>query len=126
MNRCKEGDVMDSKKLKKFLLYGTGSLLGIQAARMLTRAAAGNRIGWQNIVETNLRSAEGKMISRPMGSLKNFPGLDDLVFTFSQLHNMPTPLEEKIDTTVVIGKKAKKPFVISMPIMIAPMAYGEA
>lgn len=51
---------MDSKKLKKFLLYGTGSLLGIQAARMLTRAAAGNRIGWQNIVETNLRSAEGK------------------------------------------------------------------
>ena len=143
---------MDSKKLKKFLLYGTGSLLGIQAARMLARAlagksldrtikilmedlfdenlweliSAGNRIGWQNIVETNLRSAEGKMISRPMGSLKNFPGLDDLVFTFSQLHNMPTPLEEKIDTTVVIGKKAKKPFVISMPIMIAPMAYGEA
>ena len=143
---------MDSKKLKKFLLYGTGSLLGIQAARMLARAltgksldrtikilmedlfdenlweliSAGNRIGWQNIVETNLRSAEGKMITRPMGSPKKFPSLDDLVFTFSQLHNMPTPLEEKIDTTVVIGKKAKKPFVISMPIMIAPMAYGEA
>ncbi|NLZ39585.1 MAG: FMN-binding glutamate synthase family protein [Firmicutes bacterium] len=88
--------------------------------------SAGTRIGWQNVVETNLRSATGKAISRPMGSPKKFPSLDDLVFTFAQLYNMPTPLEEAIDTKVTIGKKAKKPFTVEIPILIAPMAYGEA
>ena len=145
---------MDSldKKFKKALLVGAGAAAGITLTRKFVRSvinrthdhalkilmedpydenlwelvSASTRIGLQNVLETNLRSAEGKAIARPMGSPKKFPSLDDLVFTFAQLYNMPTPLEEAIDTKVVIGKKAEKPFTVDIPIMIAPMAYGEA
>jgi len=143
---------VDRKKLKKAALIGAGTLLGIQTVRMLARGAvnrtsdhalkilmedpydenlwelisATSRIGLQNVVETNLRSAQGRMITRPMGSPKKFPSLDDIVFTFAQLYVMPTPLETKIDLSVMIGKQAGRPFTIDLPIMIAPMAYGEA
>ncbi len=39
---------------------------------------------------------------------------------------MPTPFEEDIDVKVTIGKKAKKPLEIDIPVLIAPMAYGIA
>ena len=140
------------EKVKRALLIGAGTAAGLTAAKLLTRGminkthdhilkilmedtydenmwelvSAATRLGLQNIIETNLRATEGKAIARPMGSPKKFPSLDDLVFTFAQLYRLPTPLEEKIDTSVVIGKQAKKPFTIDFPIMIAPMAYGEA
>ncbi|HZK23912.1 MAG TPA: FMN-binding glutamate synthase family protein, partial [Oscillospiraceae bacterium] len=143
---------MKQKKLKKALLIGAGAATGLTAAKLMVRGAinkthdhalkilmedkydenmwelisAATRIGLQNVLETNLRATEGKAIARPMGSPKKFPSLDDLVFTFAQMYIMPTPLEANIDTTVVIGKKAKKPFTVDFPIMIAPMAYGEA
>jgi methylamine---glutamate N-methyltransferase subunit C len=88
--------------------------------------SSASRIGLQTIVETNLRSQEGKVVERPMGSPKQFPNMDELMFNIPQLYTMPTPLEQTIDTRVTIGKKAKKPFVIDMPIMITAMAYGEA
>lgn len=139
-------------KLKKALLIATGAAAGVTLTRKLIRGtinqthdqalktlmedpydenmweliSASTRIGLQNVVETNLRASQGKAITRPMGSPKKFPSLDDLVFTFAQIYNMPTPLEEVIDTKVVIGKKAKRPFTVDIPIMIAPMAYGEA
>ncbi|MCR3921736.1 MAG: FMN-binding glutamate synthase family protein [Firmicutes bacterium] len=143
---------MERKKLKKALLLGAGVATGVTAARLMVRGvinrthdhtlktimedtydenmwelvSATTRIGLQNVVETNLRSTEGKVIGRPLGSPKIFPSMDDLVFTIAQLYIMPTPLEETVDTKVVIGKKAKKPFTVDIPIMIAPMAYGEA
>ncbi|NLY43421.1 MAG: FMN-binding glutamate synthase family protein [Clostridiaceae bacterium] len=85
-----------------------------------------SRIGIQETMETNLRATEGKAISRPMGSPKKFPSLNSLMFSIAQLYVMPTPFEEEIDVKVTIGKKAKKPLEIDMPIIIAPMAYGIA
>ncbi|EEG78824.1 FMN-binding glutamate synthase family protein [Dethiobacter alkaliphilus] len=143
---------MYGKKLKKAALVGTGLLGGSVAATILGRGAvnrvhdaslkvlmndlydeniwelvsAATRLGLQNVVETNLRSSEGKVIERPMGSPKKFPGLEDLLFTISQMYNLPIPLEQTTDSSVTIGKKSEKPFTISMPIMIAPMAYGVA
>jgi glutamate synthase domain-containing protein 2 len=84
------------------------------------------RIGVQTVIETNLRSAEGKSIERPLGTPKKFPSLDDLIFSIAQLHVMPTDLQTRVDLHVTIGKKAKKPFQVDMPIIIAPMAYGVA
>ena len=143
---------MGKIKLRKAVLTGVGALTGTVAAGLLARGvvnrthdsalkilmddtydenmwelvSAAMRIGVQQVVETNLRSSEGKVIGRPMGTPKKFPGMDDLMFSIAQLYIMPTPLEEKIDTRVVIGKKAKKPMVVQIPIMIAPMAYGVA
>jgi glutamate synthase domain-containing protein 2 len=140
------------KQYRNVLLAGAGVASGAIAVRTITRGAinrthdsalkiimndmydeniwelvsAATRLGLQEIVETNLRSAEGKKIGRPLGSPKKFPSLDDLMFSIAQLHTMPTQLDEKIDLRVTIGKKAKKPFVVDIPILIAPMAYGVA
>ena len=127
---------MGKIKLRKAVLTGVGTLTGTVAAGLLARGvvnrthdsalkilmndkydenmwelvSAAMRIGVQQVVETNLRSSEGKVIGRPMGTPKRFPSMDDLMFSIAQLYIMPTPLEEKIDTRVVIGKKAKKTY----------------
>ena len=88
--------------------------------------SAATRIGPQNIVETNLRAERGELINRPLGSPKKFPSLDSVMFNIAQLAVLPTPVETPVDTSVVIGKKAKKPFKISLPMMVSAMAYGEA
>lgn len=84
------------------------------------------KVGPQSIVENNLRTTEGKLLNRPMGSPKTFPNLTQLMFAVSQLYIMPTNIGTKIDTKVTIGKTAKKPVTIEMPILITGMAYGEA
>lgn len=88
--------------------------------------SASTRFTPQFIVETNLRAQEGELINRPLGSPKKFPSLDSLMFNFAQLKDLPTPVETPVDTSVVIGKNAKKPFKISLPMMVSAMAYGEA
>ena len=85
-----------------------------------------SRVGIKEVMETNLRATEGKAISRPMGTQKKMPSLDSIMFSISQLYVMPTPFEKDIDVKVIIGKKAKKPLQLEMPILIAPMAYGVA
>lgn len=88
--------------------------------------SASRKVGLQNIIETNLRSQTGKLIQRPLGSPKNFPGFDKIMFNFAQLHRLPTDEGKNIDTDVVIGPAAKKPLKIKMPILISGMAYGLA
>jgi glutamate synthase domain-containing protein 2 len=89
-------------------------------------ASATRKVGIQNIVETNLRSQEGKVIHRPLGSPKRFPNFDSIMLNYAQLHRLPTDEGQKIDTEVIIGPMAKKPLKISMPILISGMAYGLA
>ncbi|MDK2824414.1 MAG: methylamine---glutamate N-methyltransferase subunit [Clostridia bacterium] len=88
--------------------------------------SASRKVGLQNIVETNLRSQEGKLIKRPLGSPRHFPGFDSIMFNFAQLHRLPTDEGLKIDTEVLIGPQAKKPLKIDIPILISGMAYGLA
>ncbi|MFZ5944683.1 MAG: FMN-binding glutamate synthase family protein [Bacillota bacterium] len=89
-------------------------------------ASASRKVGVQNIVETNLRSQEGKLLHRPLGSPKAFPGFDGIMLNFAQLHRLPTDEGKKVDTTVTIGPRAKKPLQVNMPILISGMAYGLA
>jgi len=86
--------------------------------------SASRKFGLQTIVETNLRTQEGKMIKRPLGSPKKFPNLNNVMFNFAQLHILPTDEGIIPDTRVTIGSCAKKPLELKMPILIAPMAYG--
>lgn len=88
--------------------------------------SATTRVSPQIIVETNLRSQQGELINRPLGSPKKFPSLDSIMFNSAQLKDLPTPVETPVDTSVVIGKNAKKPFKISLPMMVSAMAYGES
>jgi len=88
--------------------------------------SASRKVGLQNIVETNLRSQEGKLIQRPLGSPLSFPGFDSIMLNYAQLHRLPTDEGKKIDTSVIIGPQAKKPLKVNMPILISGMAYGLA
>lgn len=89
-------------------------------------ASATRKVGIQNIIETNLRSQEGKLINRPLGSPKNFPGFNNIMFNYAQLHRLPIDEGKTIDTGVIIGPQASKPLKIDMPILISGMAYGLA
>lgn len=88
--------------------------------------SASKKVGIQNIIEANLRSQRGKVIKRPLGSPKNFPNLDNVMFDTAQLYRLPVDERQPIDTSVTIGPMAAKPLTIQMPIMISAMAYGIA
>lgn len=143
---------MDKKWVNKLLLYSLGSFLGYQGLKFIGRrvfrdlssnaiktimtdlydenlwefVSASTKYTPQVVVETNMRSQEGKTIHRPLGPPKKMPGLDQLMFNIAQLENMPTPLETPVNTKVVIGRRCARPLVIDLPIMIAGMAYGAA
>jgi len=138
--------------LKKWLLYSVGGVAGYYGLTFATRkyidttisnsakiimtdtydenlwglVSSVKRVDPQVILETNLRAEEGQMIDRPLGSPKKFPSLEQLMFSISQLHVMPTEIDVKIDTKVVIGKLARKPVTIEMPIVVSGMAFGVA
>lgn len=140
------------ENVRSVALYAGGGLVGAACAVFLTRIAvgqifrwattrimtdayeenlaefysAGSRMGVQNIMETNLRAEDAEVLARPLGSPKKMPAFDDLMFNMAQLHRRATPSDAKINLAVTIGRNAKKPLHVLNPILIAPMAYGEA
>lgn len=84
------------------------------------------RVSTLNILEINLRAAEGKIITRPLGSPKPFRGFENLVFSPRLMAVNSLTENTPIDMQVTIGKNARKPLVLKIPIMIGAMAYGIA
>ncbi|HWJ02242.1 MAG TPA: FMN-binding glutamate synthase family protein, partial [Verrucomicrobiae bacterium] len=78
------------------------------------------------VFELNLRSEQGKVIERPLGSPQAVPNLSKLRFDVAQVHILPTEGTTPVETSVVIGPKAEKPLYLSTPIMVGGMAYGIA
>ncbi|MGC7870879.1 FMN-binding glutamate synthase family protein [Desulfosporosinus sp. SYSU MS00001] len=79
-----------------------------------------------NIMEINLRATQGTAITRPIGTPKKFDGYDNIMFIPPQLTDLSKPGDTKIDMEVVIGKKASKPLILPIPLIISGMAYGIA
>jgi glutamate synthase domain-containing protein 2 len=88
--------------------------------------SAASRVTPQKIVELNLRAESGKAIKRPLGSPKKFPSIDSLMFPFAQIDTLPIQEFAEIDTTVIIGKQARRPLILETPIMVGGMGYGFA
>jgi len=87
---------------------------------------ASKKIGPIQLMETMMRASQGKPPGRPLGSHMRFSPWEKLLFSPVHLFRMPTPETEQIQTSVTIGRKAKKPLTIQIPIMIAAMSYGGA
>lgn len=85
-----------------------------------------SRLSAQTVVENSLRAECGNVITRPLGSQRHYDELDKLVFDFAQLARIPRPSNLPVDTSVVIGPRAKRPMQIEIPIMLGGMAYGLA
>ena len=87
---------------------------------------AGKRLSVLNILEIGFRAQNGKIITRPLGSPKHFPGFDNLMFAPYLMTKLSLPESAQMNMQVTIGPKANKPLVINIPLMIGAMAYGIA
>ncbi len=80
---------------------------------------------YQTVVDIKDMAETGKSIVRSMGSLKRIPfSFSDLHFIPAQVSRIPLNSEEHVSTETILGPKAKRPLVLSSPIMISGMSFG--
>lgn len=74
--------------------------------------------------EIHEMAVTGKSAIEAMGTQMKMPNWDDILVLGAQLN--PPPLEEHADVSLrtVIGKHAKKPMVLDMPVYISHMSFG--
>ena len=74
--------------------------------------------------EIHEMAVTGKSAIEAMGTRMKMPNWDDVFVLGAQLN--PMPLEEHADVSLrtVIGKHAKKPMVLDMPVYISHMSFG--
>lgn len=74
--------------------------------------------------EIHEMAVKGTSAIEAMGTQMPMPGWDDILILGAQLN--PPPLDEYADVslTTVIGKHAKKPMVLEMPVYISHMSFG--
>ncbi len=111
------------------------SVVGTLTSRLLSDPYQENLWGFvsasirtppMEIVETKLRAQEGKALQRPFGSPRRFHAFEGLMFDMVMLDRLPTPGNVPVDTSVVLGKRAKRPLRLELPVMVSGMAYGLA
>ncbi len=79
----------------------------------------------REIALTLRRAQSGKPAEHPMGSFLLGPALlDQLSFDPATLHPRVLPATTDISLATRIGPHAAKPLALSLPVLIAPMAYG--
>ncbi|HOP74194.1 MAG TPA: FMN-binding glutamate synthase family protein [Bacillota bacterium] len=81
------------------------------------------KVGVQNVLEADLRG-NGGPLDRPFGSPLHLSPWDKLMLNPVYLSREPLLESAKVSTETVIGPKANRPLIISMPIMISGMSYG--
>ena len=120
---------------KPILRYAVNRIADDVTAKLLSEEYTKNvaemlpsvkRVSVVNIIELSLRAEEGKVITRPLGSPKQFQGYDNLMFQPHSMAKFSLPANAKVDMSVTIGPDAEKPLTIAMPLMISAMAYGLA
>lgn len=84
------------------------------------------KIGPIPMMENIMRASQGQPPGRPMGTYMRFSPWDKMLFSPVHLFRFPTPENVEISTSITIGRRARKPLTISIPIMIAGMSYGGA
>jgi glutamate synthase domain-containing protein 2 len=78
------------------------------------------------VSEIKLRAAKGKpLVSGGRSNKLNKISFDDLVFMPAQLTKKPIDyFRQKINSETVLGKNAKQPITLSMPILVGAMSFG--
>jgi glutamate synthase domain-containing protein 2 len=72
----------------------------------------------RSMAKTGSYYLEGK------GTVRTFPGMDDLLFLPAQIDTLPLDDEVEIDSKVILGKTANRPILLKTPILNAAMSYG--
>lgn len=66
----------------------------------------------------------GKSIIEPMRTKLPVISWDDILIMGAQLNPLPLNEYDEVNTTTIIGKKAKKPMIIENPVYISHMSFG--
>ena len=74
--------------------------------------------------EIHEMAVTGKSAIEAMGTQMNMPNWDDILVLGAQLNPMPLDEHEDVSLKTVIGKHAKKPMVLDMPVYISHMSFG--
>lgn len=107
------------------LYYCDKDEIGENKALMRSKRSDEDIEFYKTVVDIKNIGYTGKSTIVSMGSLKKILySLDDLHFIPAQIHKIPLNREDGVNTEVVIGKAAKKPFRISSPIMISGLSFG--
>jgi glutamate synthase domain-containing protein 2 len=69
-------------------------------------------------------AATGESVLEPMRSRKPSVSWDDILIKGAQLARLPLNRDEHVDTRTLIGPKARKPLVISTPVIVSHMSFG--
>lgn len=66
----------------------------------------------------------GKSISGAMSTKMPMPSWDEILILGAQLDTLPLFDDEPVNTMTVIGKHAKKPMILGMPVYVSHMSFG--
>jgi glutamate synthase domain-containing protein 2 len=73
------------------------------------------------LMATAERAKTGLPLSEPLGSSRDFRDFQDLMFVPAMF---PSPDGTQVNTTVTLGRQAKKPLVVPVPFMVSAYGYG--
>lgn len=76
------------------------------------------------LIEAGMRAELGTELKRPIGSPLVLSPWEKILLNPKQLFKLPTPDINQVDTKTVIGKNAKRPLQLDIPIMITGMSLG--
>lgn len=74
--------------------------------------------------EIHQMAVSGKSVSAAMGTQLPMPSWDDILILGAQLDPMPLKEDAPVDTTTVIGPRAKKPLILENPVYVSHMSFG--
>ncbi len=74
--------------------------------------------------EIHEMAVSGKSAIEAMGTQMKMPGWDDILILGAQLNPMPLEEHAEVSLQTIIGKRAKKPMVLDMPVYISHMSFG--
>lgn len=74
--------------------------------------------------EIHEMAVSGKSAIEAMGTRMSMPNWDDVLILGAQLNPMPLDEHANVSLQTVIGKHAKQPMVLSMPVYISHMSFG--
>ncbi len=74
--------------------------------------------------EIHEMAVSGKPAIEAMGTQMEMPGWDDVLVLGAQLNPMPLEEHAEVSLKTVIGKHAKKPMELDMPVYISHMSFG--
>lgn len=74
--------------------------------------------------EIHEMAVTGKSAIEAMGTQMKMPGWDDVLILGAQLNPMPLEEHAEVSLQTVIGKRAKKPMTLAMPVYISHMSFG--